>query len=194
MTASRLLVCSLALGLAAGTAQAGFNAPDTGAATATGVILVETEVDQMPGDMERAYVVKLQEELLRRGYQTGSVDGLMGPRTRSAIRSYQRDVGLPDDGIASKELLEYMMFNTGGATSGPEPVPSDDPVFVRSVQIELVERGYYHGAIDGIAGPATESAVESFQRDAGLVVNGAMDQRLLEELRTQPYSVRAYGT
>jgi peptidoglycan hydrolase-like protein with peptidoglycan-binding domain len=194
MTVLRVLVCFLALGLTAGAAQAAFKAPEAGSSAAPGVMRVATSVDQMPSDMARAYVEKLQRELGIRGYAAGPIDGIMGSRTRAAIRAYQRDVGLQVDGIASKELLEYMMFNDGGATSGPVPIPSLDPVFVRSLQIELVERGYYHGAIDGIAGPMTQRAVENFQRDAGLVVNGAMDQRLLEELRTQPYSVRAYGT
>lgn len=193
MAALRLVVCSFALVLLAATAQAAFKAPDAGPAGSPGLLRIATDVSQMPAGMGRAYVESLQRELGIRGYNAGPVDGVMGPRTRGAIQAYQRDVGLPVDGIASKELLEYMLFNDGGATSGPQPVPSLDPVFVRSVQIELVERGYYSGAIDGIAGPQTKRGVENFQRDAGLVVNGAMDQRLLQELRTQPASVRAYG-
>ena len=154
---------------------------------------IEHRVDDLPAESAAIYVRGIQQALAEHGYGPGRVDGVMGDDTRRAIRAYQRDIGLPTDGVASKELLEYMLFNKGGATSGSEPVPSLDPVFVRSVQIELVERGYYHGEIDGIAGPKTREAVDRFQRDAGLVVNGAMDQRLLEELRIQPTSVRAYG-
>jgi len=193
MTPTRLVACSFALALVAGSAQAGFSNPDLGGLDTRTLIRVATDVGEMPSEMESAYVEKIQAELIARGYKPGTIDGVMGNRTRSAIRAYQRDVGLPTDGVASKELLEYMMFNKGGATSGPDPVPSLDPVFVRSLQIELVERGYYAGEIDGIAGPKTRQAVENFQRDAGLVVNGAFDQRLLQELRNQPASVRAYG-
>ena len=32
----------------------------------------------------------------------------MGPRTRAAIRAYQRKAGLPVDGVASKEVLDHM--------------------------------------------------------------------------------------
>jgi peptidoglycan hydrolase-like protein with peptidoglycan-binding domain len=191
MTSVCLVACAFALTLSAGTAQASFNVPDTGATDGRALVQIATTVDQMPPEMARAYVEDIQTELLTRGYDVGTVDGVMGKRTGGAIRKYQRDVGLPVDGVASKELLEYMLFNKGGATSGPEAVPSLDPVFVRSVQIELVERGYYAGEIDGIAGPKTREAVDVFQRDAGLVVNGAMDQRLLDELRNQPYSVRS---
>ncbi len=191
MNSARLLICTVALALSAGVAHAGFNVPDLGTPANSGFVRVATTVDEMPSEMARAYIEDIQTELTARGYNAGPIDGVMGRRTAGAIRAYQRDVGLPVDGVASKELLEYMLFNTGGATSGPEPVPSLDPTFVRSVQIELVERGYYHGEIDGIAGPKTREAVDAFQRDAGLVVNGAMDQRLLQELRNQPYSVRA---
>ena len=194
MTSARLLVCTAALALAAGTAQAGFVSPDLAGLAARDVVRVATTIEEMPAEMARAYVEDIQGELIARGYNAGTIDGVMGGRTAGAIRAYQRDVGLPVDGVASKELLEYILFNKGGATSGPEPVPSLDPVFVRSVQIELVERGYYHGEIDGIMGPRTREAVDRFQRDAGLVVNGAVDQRLLEELRNQPLSVRASGS
>ena len=175
MTVLRLTAAALAVALSAGVAGA------------------QTSLYQMPSQMAVAYAEDLQRELAVRGYDPGPVDGVVGARTKAAIRAYQQDVGLPVDGIATKELLEYMLFNTGGATSGPEPVPGLDPTFVRSVQIELVERGYYHGEIDGIAGSGTRSGVERFQRDAGLVVNGAIDQRLLEELRSQPVTVRASG-
>jgi peptidoglycan hydrolase-like protein with peptidoglycan-binding domain len=193
MTPIRLVACSFVLVLAAGGAQAGFGNPGLDMQESPGLVRIATTVEEMPAEMARAYIEDIQGELIARGYNAGIIDGVMGQRTRGAIRAYQRDIGLPVDGVASKELLEYMLFNKGGATSGSEPVPSLDPVFVRSVQIELVERGYYHGEIDGIAGPKTREAVDRFQRDAGLVVNGAMDQRLLEELRTQPTSVRAYG-
>jgi len=194
MTVQRHVLPSFVLALllcAGGGARAGVLAPDLALPADPALVAVATTVDQMPPEMARAYVENIQEELALRGYDPGPADGAMGPRTERAIRAYQGDVGLPVDGVASKELLEYMLFDTGGATSGPEPVASLDPVFVRSVQIELVERGYYAGEIDGIAGPATRSAVERFQADAGLVVNGAMDQRLLDELRGADLSVRA---
>jgi hypothetical protein len=43
---------------------------------------------------------------------------------------------------------------------------------IPGLQVALQVRGYYHGSIDGIAGPLTARAVRSFQRRAGLVVDG----------------------
>jgi len=51
---------------------------------------------------------EIQQILAALGYDPGVADGLIGARTRSAIRSYQRKVGLPADGQASKALLERL--------------------------------------------------------------------------------------
>ena len=40
----------------------------------------------------------VQEELARRGYRPGPVDGVMGPATRDALAGFQRDRGLPTTG------------------------------------------------------------------------------------------------
>jgi peptidoglycan hydrolase-like protein with peptidoglycan-binding domain len=43
---------------------------------------------------------------------------------------------------------------------------------IPGLQVALKERGFYTGAIDGIAGPLTAKAVRRFQRRAGLTVDG----------------------
>lgn len=53
-------------------------------------------------------VARVQERLARSGYYEGSVDGVMGPRTRSAIRAYERRHGLPVDGVIDSQLLATM--------------------------------------------------------------------------------------
>ncbi len=46
----------------------------------------------------------IQSNLARMGYDPGPVDGVAGPRTRAAIRRYQRDHGLAADGRATVAL------------------------------------------------------------------------------------------
>jgi hypothetical protein len=41
----------------------------------------------------RSRVAELQRRLARAGYYHGSVDGILGPQTRQAIRAYERDQG-----------------------------------------------------------------------------------------------------
>jgi hypothetical protein len=50
----------------------------------------------------------IQSGLTGLGYQTGSADGLMGPKTRGAIRQYQHDHGLVADGRATNELALHI--------------------------------------------------------------------------------------
>jgi len=52
--------------------------------------------------------VDTQEALLALGYDIGDIDGMIGPATRRAIRSFQQSQGLPVDGAASAKLLAAM--------------------------------------------------------------------------------------
>ncbi len=42
------------------------------------------------------------------GYQPGSADGFLGPRTTNAVRAFQRDAGLPETGEITAEVVEAM--------------------------------------------------------------------------------------
>lgn len=53
-------------------------------------------------------VRSIQSDLTELAYETGPVDGLVGPRTRGAIRQYQQDHGLLSDGRATKELALHI--------------------------------------------------------------------------------------
>lgn len=55
-----------------------------------------------------ADVKELQELLNARGFDAGVPDGRVGRQTRSAVRSFQQDAGLPMDGYASGELLQAL--------------------------------------------------------------------------------------
>jgi lytic murein transglycosylase len=51
---------------------------------------------------------ELQQRLSRAGFNTGGVDGKIGPKTLAAIRSYQASKGLIPDGYASLKLLRRL--------------------------------------------------------------------------------------
>lgn len=53
-------------------------------------------------------VAQVQQELARAGYYRGAIDGVIGPRTRGAIRAYERANGIPVDGRIDRQLLETM--------------------------------------------------------------------------------------
>lgn len=68
-------------------------------------------VAQWPRDeksLSHAQKIELQELLTAAGYSTEGVDGKIGPNTRSALRRWQTASGLPADGYATLEHLEYL--------------------------------------------------------------------------------------
>ena len=58
--------------------------------------------------LSRSEVIEMQEILNAMGIDVGTPDGIMGSRTRAAIRTFQEESGLPTDGYASYELLSMM--------------------------------------------------------------------------------------
>ena len=57
------------------------------------------------GDNSRSRVAELQRRLARAGYYHGAVDGIMGPATRRAIRSYERNRGYTKADLYSSQRL-----------------------------------------------------------------------------------------
>jgi peptidoglycan hydrolase-like protein with peptidoglycan-binding domain len=51
---------------------------------------------------------ELQQRLAQRGFDVGTPDGLLGPRTRVAIRNFQASVGQIPDGFASSSVLDRL--------------------------------------------------------------------------------------
>ncbi|GLQ54068.1 lytic murein transglycosylase [Devosia nitrariae] len=58
--------------------------------------------------LSKSQRVELQSLLARRGYDVGTPDGVVGPRTRAAIIAFQRAAGLTPDGFASGRLLRTL--------------------------------------------------------------------------------------
>ena len=60
--------------------------------------------------LTRAQRKALQAALNRQGYDTGGIDGLLGRKSRRAIRAWQRAHGLPADGYVNHELLRKILL------------------------------------------------------------------------------------
>lgn len=142
---------------------------------------------QAPAQMEAAYVRGVQKELLAHGYRPGPADGIAGPQTRAAVRAYQRDAGLPVDGIADKRLLDHLKFAQPKVYTFGQPVMGH----VLDLQRELARRDYYLGPHDGLAGAATLEALSRFQTDAGLPQDSRIDGILVQKVRDAPAEIAA---
>lgn len=62
--------------------------------------------DEAP--MSRQQVEEMQMLLSQRGLDTGGVDGLVGAKTRDAIKRYQQQASLPADGYPNLALLDQL--------------------------------------------------------------------------------------
>ena len=71
----------------------------------------------------------------------------------------------------------YGPRTTVQATSG-----FTDDRTVAAVQRRLARGGYYHGAVDGVIGPGTRTAVRAFERNNRLPVDGVIDSQLLRTM------------
>ena len=66
----------------------------------------------------------------------------------------------------------------------PEPAPAQpqgDPE-ISEVQAILKDLKFYDGDVDGINGPNTRKAIESYRTTIGMTVTGAVDRELLDQL------------
>ncbi len=115
--------------------------PRGGAAT-TG----QPAVSQAP---TRAETAEIQRLLVEQGYDPGPVDGLLGPRTTTAIGQYQRDKGLARTGMASRELLAHLR-------NQPRAAPT-----VLAVEPAAALGGYEVGERYVFAGGVTHDVVEA---------------------------------
>lgn len=75
-------------------------------------------------------VKTVQEKLRRWGYYTGSVDGIYGPKTKEAVKYFQRKNGLTADGIVGKKTFEALgmmeQANGSGSQSGSNGYTNSD--------------------------------------------------------------------
>lgn len=125
----------------------------------------------------------LQRALDRAGYDPGPLDGVMGPSTRRALESFQRDQNLTVTGTPTAGVyraLERQGYLT--ARSAPPSPDTGQTAELREVERKLDRAGYDPGPVDGTIDWRTRSALRDLQQDAGLAATGTINQRTLAAL------------
>jgi len=106
-------------------------------------------------DESNAKVVReAQTSLKQEGFDPGPVDGVAGPRTLTALASYQRAQGLRPTGRLDEETRVRLDVD--------QRVFAPDASHTRSMQAALLDAGHDPGPIDGIKGPRTSAAVRRY--------------------------------
>jgi peptidoglycan hydrolase-like protein with peptidoglycan-binding domain len=106
------------------------------------------------------------------------VDGVFGPKTEAAVKSFQQGEGLTVDGIVGPHTWQAL------PDGGPMPTLQQGSTgdVVRSLQSILTngapnQWNVTPQGVDGDFGPHTQSSVEAFQRWGGVAVDGIVGEQ-----------------
>ncbi|GAP95676.1 peptidoglycan-binding domain-containing protein [Leptolyngbya sp. NIES-2104] len=129
-------------------------------------------------------VQQLQTQLQAQGYYYGTIDGVFGPDTRTAVLQLQSDRGLPQTGVVDDAVYTAL---AGGAVP-PTTLPGvvglqfgDQGPRVSELQRQLNRLGY-PVPVTGYFGTQTQQALASFQQAQGLPPTGVADRQTLAAL------------
>jgi peptidoglycan hydrolase-like protein with peptidoglycan-binding domain len=141
----------------------------------------------------------IQRELARRGFYDGTVDGIWGSKTDAAARDFVQAAGLKLNPEPSESLLRALAAaptkTAKSRATAPAPVAASAPARkdaiatmiapdkrVLAVQRALADFGYGQIRPTGVYDQDTRAAIEKFQRDHRLPVDGRMSDRFVREL------------
>jgi peptidoglycan hydrolase-like protein with peptidoglycan-binding domain len=132
-----------------------------------------------------ANVAALQVALKAMGLYPVGIDGVKGPFTARGVRSFQQRRSLAVDGVAGPQT-RHALGRRGRPRIGSRVMRKGNRGWdVAALQFMLQRRGYSPGGIDGGFGDGTQSALLSFQRAAGLGVDGLAGDATINALRNR---------
>ena len=131
----------------------------------------------------RNAVVRVQVELKKLGYDPGGADGHFGPRTASAVKAFQKKLGLKQTGTADAATRKAIDDRSGGMQSGTAIPRGSSGTQVKYLQQALTGLGFSAGTVDGHYGSMTEAAVREFQDAYGLTVDGKAGRLTMTALK-----------
>jgi peptidoglycan hydrolase-like protein with peptidoglycan-binding domain len=133
------------------------------------------------------YVAGAQVALRAHGLYPGPIDGVRGPQTVRATRTFQRRHGLAVDGVVgprTRAKLGKLGRPLFGARLIRRGMVGWD---VSTLQFRLSKGGVRISGIDGIFGRSTLGAVRRFQSRRGLVVDGLVGPATRRALTRTPH-------
>lgn len=136
-----------------------------------------------------------------------SIDGIMGPKTRTSVMEFQKTMKLPVTGLVDEETWDILYRNILGIIVTIPPSATNLPIlkypsieFKRGMGLE--EPGVFliqellayisiyiknitnipYNLVDGEFGPITEVSVMDFQKEFGLILTGIVDETTWNKL------------
>ena len=87
-------------------------------------------------------VKSIQRKLSSLGYYKGSVDGIYGQQTKSAVTSFQRNCGITADGICGQQTLLYLGLSGGSSSNNTSYSNSDVQLLAKVISAEARGESY----------------------------------------------------
>jgi peptidoglycan hydrolase-like protein with peptidoglycan-binding domain len=137
-------------------------------------------------------IASIQRELARKGFYDGPADGIWGSKTDIAVRDFAQAAGVKINPEASDSLLRAIIASKAKApatNAAADPAPAD-PIAqliapskrVTAIQRALTDFGYGQIKPTGQFDPQTKAAIEKFERDRKLPIDGQISDRLVRDL------------
>jgi peptidoglycan hydrolase-like protein with peptidoglycan-binding domain len=131
-----------------------------------------------------ANVAALQVALKALHHYDGSIDGIKGPGTVGATKSFQRHHRLTADGVAGPRT-KRALGRRGRPALGSRVMRRGQRGWdVAALQFMLRKRGFSPGTVDGGFGDATAGALKRYQAAVRLRVDGLAGRGTISALRT----------
>ena len=124
---------------------------------------------------DRGAEVRAVQRLLDAHGRRLAVDGIDGPGTTGAVRTFQSARDLATDGVVGPRTWDGLVVTVSRGSRG-------DAVLAAQRRLRLNDEDA--GRLDGVFGPRTARAVRSFQRHEGLHVDGIAGPRTWRSLLT----------
>jgi peptidoglycan hydrolase-like protein with peptidoglycan-binding domain len=134
---------------------------------------------------EGADVKVLQERLKIAGFYYGNSTGIFGPITEEAVKRFQKAYNLTVDGVVGKSTLAKLpaVNNENEITTTSQKSDNRDTLSlgdrgeaVRVLQEHLIKAGFLQNQPNGYYGSNTADAVNRFQKQHQLEINGMAGQ------------------
>ncbi len=138
---------------------------------------------------------EIQSALSEKNLYSGALDGIYGAKTKFAILSYQKKMGLVQNGKVTPKLLSHILLSGKAVVRVPVPKRPNsiiseiehrnapDHRLVSAIQAGLKNYGYDDIVIDGVMGSQTSKAIKRFELDYGLKITGEPSKSLLKKLK-----------
>ena len=130
-------------------------------------------------------VTALETRLVDLGYHLDLANSIYDGLTAASVRSFQQRAGLGLTGVADLTTQQRLAASTAPRSTQSYRYGSTGDG-VRRVQLRLIALGHLRGTADGKFGSMTLAAAKSYQRSAGLTVDGIIGSRTLARLFYSP--------